>query len=150
MAKWVIGDKEFESRYRAAVRAGQKAAATEPRARAARYVRSSGKLAIDLTNEASVSIPVNLLQGLGDAAPRQLAAVEVVGGGFALHWEELDCDFTVPGLVAGLFGTQTWMTALGRAAGKVKSPAKARAARENGKKGGRPAISHKKWLSHAA
>ena len=53
----------------------------------------------------------------------------------ALDWEELDADFTVPGLVVGLFGTKPWMA---RLAGQVRSYARANAARESGKRGGRP------------
>ena len=49
-----------------------------------------------------------------------------------------DADFTVAGLVAGVFGTRAWMAELGRKGGSVTSEAKAAAVRENGKKGGRP------------
>jgi hypothetical protein len=44
-------------------------------------------------------------------------------------------DLSIPGLLAGLFGTKAYMA---RRAGQAKSPAKAAAARENGRKGGRP------------
>jgi hypothetical protein len=44
-------------------------------------------------------------------------------------------DYSVPGLVAGIFGTARWMAAR---AGRAGSPAKAAAARANGAKGGRP------------
>jgi DNA invertase Pin-like site-specific DNA recombinase len=52
-----------------------------------------------------------------------------------LHWEELDTDLSVAGLLAGLFGTRAH---LARQAGSATSPAKAAAARANGAKGGRP------------
>jgi hypothetical protein len=55
--------------------------------------------------------------------------------GFGLHWETLDVDFSVAGLVNGIFGTAKWMAAR---AGRAISPAKAAAARANGAKGGRP------------
>ena len=65
--------------------------------------------------------------------------MEVDGLGFNLHWPALDVDLYVPALVAGIFGTQAWMTRqLARAAGQATSPAKAAAARSNGAKGGRP------------
>jgi len=45
----------------------------------------------------------------------------------------------VPGLLMGVFGTRAWMASeLARRAGQAKSPAKAAAARVNGRKGGRP------------
>jgi len=45
----------------------------------------------------------------------------------------------VPGLLQGTFGTRRWMAGeLGAAGGKARSTAKVAAARENGRKGGRP------------
>jgi len=55
-----------------------------------------------------------------------------------LHWESLDADLRVPQLVSGLFGSKAWMTELGRQGGQLRSEAKARASRDNGKLGGRP------------
>ena len=69
------------------------------------------------------------------ATDDQLAAVEILGNGYGLHWEALDADISVPGLLAGIFGTKAYMA---RLAGQSKSPAKAAAARANGVKGGRP------------
>jgi hypothetical protein len=56
-------------------------------------------------------------------------------GTAGLHWEALDADFRVSGLLAGVFGTKAYMA---RRAGQAKSPAKSAAARANGTKGGRP------------
>ncbi len=68
-----------------------------------------------------------------------LAAVEVDGLGFNLHWPALDVDLYVPALVAGIFGTRAWMAReLARVAGRKTSAAKAVASRANGAKGGRP------------
>lgn len=71
--------------------------------------------------------------------PRQALAglrhEETLGKGYGLHWEELDVDLSLPGLMAGIFGTRTWMA---RRAGQATSAAKAAAARANGAKGGRP------------
>jgi len=64
-----------------------------------------------------------------------LSAVEILGAGYGLHWEALDVDVSVPGVLAGLFGTRAFMA---RQAGRVSSVKKAAAARENGAKGGRP------------
>jgi hypothetical protein len=55
-----------------------------------------------------------------------------------VHWDSLDADFDITGLVAGIFGTKSWMTELGRKGGRSTSSVKAEAARNNGKKGGRP------------
>lgn len=75
------------------------------------------------------------MQGLHDASAAEIAEVEVIGAGFGLHWESLNLDYTVPGLVGGVFGTAKWMAAR---AGRGASEAKAAAAGVNGAKGGRP------------
>jgi hypothetical protein len=118
---------------------GRKILETEPRARAVRYDQATGRVVIDLMNGCTYAFPVELVQDLQGATPDALAAVEVDGLGFNLHWPELDADLYVPALISGIFGTRAWMTrALARVAGQAKSPAKAVAARTNGAKGGRP------------
>ena len=118
---------------------GAEAARTEPRARAAHYDESSGRVVVELTNGCVFEFPSSLAQGLRGASTEQLREVEVFPGGSGLHWESLDADLWVPALIAGVFGSERWMAEqLGRRGGAVKSDAKARAARANGRKGGRP------------
>jgi len=93
---------------------------------------------VDLANGCAFTFPVDFVEGLHDADPKQLEEVEVSSAGFSLHWESLDVDFTVAGLMRGIFGTRRWMAELGRMGGSATSEAKARAARRNGLKGGRP------------
>lgn len=119
----------------AALERGRVARQSEPRARAARYDRSKGRMVVELTNGCSFSFPPRLAQGLEAATEDQLARVQLLGTGYGLHWEELDADLSVPGLLAGLFGTKAHMA---RLAGRATSAAKAAAARKNGAKGGRP------------
>jgi hypothetical protein len=119
----------------AATERGRLATIHEPRARAARYDRRLGRIIVDLTNGCTFAFPPHLAEGLGAATEDQLAAVELLGAGYGLHWEALDTDLSVPGLLAGLFGTKAYMA---RRAGQATSPAKAAAARANGAKGGRP------------
>ena len=47
-----------------------------------------------------------MAQGLETATGEELGAVEILGAGYGLHWEALDTDLSVPGLLAGLFGTK--------------------------------------------
>jgi len=49
---------------------------------------------------------------LSDAGAAELSQVEVTPGGDGLHWEVLDADLTVSGLLAGVFGTKRWMKQL--------------------------------------
>jgi hypothetical protein len=117
---------------------GLAAAASEFRARAARYNPDTGRIDVELTNGCLFAFPAEHGEGLRGATPQQLANVEVYPGGVGLHWDDLDADLSVAGLMSGVFGTQAWMRELGRAGGRARSDAKARAARENGRKGGRP------------
>ena len=107
----------------------------EPRAAAARYDGPSGRVVVELTNGCTFAFPPRLVQGLEAATEEQLSQVEILGSGSGLHWEALDADLSIPGLLAGLFGTKAY---LARQAGRTSSLAKAAAARANGAKGGRP------------
>jgi hypothetical protein len=128
-------DRPDDDAIDAALRRGEAAARTEPRAAAARYDAASGRVMVELTSGCAFAFPARLAQGLESASPELLASVEVLPGGYGLHWEAVDVDLSVPGLLAGLFGTRAHMA---RLAGRATSPAKAAAARLNGVKGGRP------------
>jgi hypothetical protein len=119
----------------AALERGNVLEKTEPRAADARYDQHLRRMILDLTNGCTFAFPPHLIQGLEEASDEELAAVEILGSGFGLHWEERDVDISVPGLLSGIFGTRAYMA---RKAGQSKSPAKAAAARRNGAKGGRP------------
>ena len=114
---------------------GNEAALTESRAASARYEAAGRRVIVELTNGCTFAFPADLAQGLDGAADADLAAVEILGNGYGLHWPSLDVDLAVPDLMAGLLGTRSW---LARKAGSTTSKAKAEAARQNGKKGGRP------------
>jgi Protein of unknown function (DUF2442) len=111
---------------------------TEPKAIKAWYAADTDRIFIELNTEIIMGFPSQQLQGLENATPRELAEIEVTLSGYGLHWESFDVDLGVPELVAGLFGSKTWMSELGRQGGKSKSAAKAQASRDNGKSGGRP------------
>lgn len=98
-----------QSQFEKAERQGEIELATKPRAKAARYDRANGLIVIELVSGAVFSFPASLAQGLDGATPEQLEEVEVLGSGFGLHWERLDADFTVAGLLAGRFGTARYM-----------------------------------------
>ena len=119
----------------AALECGRTARLHEPRAAAARYDRRSERVIVELANGCTFAFPPKLVQGLEAATEEQLSQVEILGAGSGLHWEALDADLSIPGLLAGLFGTKAY---LAQQAGRTTSPAKAAAARANGAKGGRP------------
>lgn len=124
-----------DAQIEAANERGRIAQQTEPRATSARYDARAERIVVELTSGATFAFPPALVQGLCDATPDQLADIEVTPIGYGLHWPQLDEDYSVPGLMNGVFGTAKWMAAR---AGRATSPAKAAAARANGAKGGRP------------
>jgi Protein of unknown function (DUF2442) len=129
---------ELIAQFDQARAAGRTLAETEPRAVRAWYADDSERVFMELTNGVIMGFPYQLLQGLENGTPEQLAEVAIMPTGSALHWESLDADLGVSQLVLGLFGSKTWMTELGRQGKKLKSVAKVQASRENGKRGGRP------------
>ncbi|HUI62939.1 MAG TPA: DUF2442 domain-containing protein, partial [Steroidobacteraceae bacterium] len=118
--------------------AGRRAAKAEPRASTAVYRTKERALRIELTNGAAITLPVRLIPNLRRASPQDIRAVEILGQGGGLHWESLDVDLSVPGLLSSVFAGPEWLAELGRIGGRKSSPAKAAAARRNGRKGGRP------------
>jgi hypothetical protein len=119
----------------AAEERGRKLFETIPLATSARYDARSKRIVVNLNNGSTFAFPPAVVQGLEHATATELAEVQIWGDGYSLHWETLDEDYTVPGLLAGIFGTRKYMA---QKAGRATSSEKAAAARENGKKGGRP------------
>lgn len=117
-----------------AIERGNQMDASLPNPSSARYDAASGRIVVEFTNGSAFMVPARALQDLANASDEDLAAVEIENG-YALRWDRLDVDFTIPGLMAGVFGTARFMAS---EAGRARSAAKAEAARKNGRKGGRP------------
>ena len=58
---------------------------------------------IELTDGRIIGFPADRFRILKNATDKQLKRVEIRLNGYALRWEELDEDITVPGIVAGNF-----------------------------------------------
>ncbi len=133
-----LTEENLRDQIAQAKQAWKTAEATEPRAESVQYNQSEDLIVIKLKNGAIFCFPPRLAQGLESASPQQLADVWLPPSGSSVHWESLDVDFGIPELIAGIFGTKSWMAELGRKGGEATSSAKSAAARKNGKKGGRP------------
>ncbi|MHB8139965.1 MAG: DUF2442 domain-containing protein [Vulcanimicrobiaceae bacterium] len=100
------------------------------------HATSSLGLSLELRNGASVTIPISEIAELADKPAAALGAVEVDPMGEGLLWPALDVGISAPGLLEDFFGYVT-RAKIARAGGSRSTPAKAIAARENGRKGGR-------------
>ncbi len=58
---------------------------------------------VELHDGRILGFPADRFRILATATEEQLAQVRVEVNGYALRWEELDEDITVPGIVAGRF-----------------------------------------------
>src|SRR6266542_5866644 len=119
IGRFEVDEAELERQHREAVRRGNEALKTEAQARRATYDRDSNRLIIELKNGVVFMIPCDLLQGLRGANRDEIAEVELMPRGAALHWEKLDVDFSVGGLMRGIYGNEAWMESLQRENGKV-------------------------------
>ena len=105
----------------------------------ARYDARRAFIVVALDTGVEIAFPAERTEGLADAAPADLAEIEISPSGLGLYWPRLDADVDLPALLQGVFGSRNWMAAqLGTAGGQSRSPLKAEAARKNGRKGGRP------------
>ena len=118
--------------------AARRSPAAAPRAESARFDAASGRVVIELSNGAAFALPARVCQGLEGASDEDLSEIEVSPAGDGLHWPRLDVDLSVRGLLLGQLGSDEWMREHAARAGRARTPAKAAAARVNGRKGGRP------------
>jgi hypothetical protein len=136
MAKSTVNDPDgFVRKNEAAVREGREADRVEPRASAAYYDAARGLILVELRSGFAFAFPPERVPGLEQRAAPDLGAVRISPSGDGLHWDELDVDVSLTGLMAQALNLREWAP---RFMGQVRSDAKARAARVNGLKGGRP------------
>lgn len=132
-----MGEFVFENRhYHEATQQGEADRAHSSIPASVRFDEASGRIIVEFTNGAAFMLPARSIQGLENASVQQLHEVELLGE-TGLHWESLDVDFTIIGLMNGIFGNAKFMDAQ-RRGGQSRSDAKIAASRSNGAKGGRP------------
>lgn len=125
--------------FDSATRKGNKKLAVLPHAIGAHYDRRIGRIVIQLNSNLEIAFSPRDVQGLEDATPAELSAIEISPSGFGIHFPRLDADLYLPALLEGFLGSRKWMASrLGAEGGKSRSAAKAQAAKRNGRRGGRP------------
>jgi hypothetical protein len=93
---------------------------------------------IETTRGFRWGIPRHRIAPLAEASPAELVQLTISPSGDGLHWDALDVQLSVPGLLVDALGAGTLAKELARRGGQSTSDAKADAARRNGAKGGRP------------
>jgi hypothetical protein len=116
--------------------------ANDPLAQTVEHIPGLNLLIVGLSNGRRLVLPIEDLQGLGNATHEQIQRYELLGHGTGISFPDLDVDLYVPALIEGVYGNRRWMAQLGKKGGKAKSEAKRLAAKANGAKGGRPVKSH--------
>jgi hypothetical protein len=110
-----------------------------PRAESAHYDAGRNRVIMLVTTGVEVGFAPRDVEGLQHASIDDLRAIEVEAFGLGIHFPTIDADLYVPALLEGVMGSKRWMAAqLGAAGRRTRTPAKATASRENGKRGGRP------------
>lgn len=110
-----------------------------PRALTARYDSRERKVVVVFSSGLEMRFAPQSVQGLATAKASDVRKIEISPSGQGLHFPAVDADVFLPALLSGKTGSRAWMAAqMGRAGGKATSASKAEAARQNGKKGGRP------------
>lgn len=128
-------DAEFERQNEMAIREAREADRIEPRAAAISYDAAHAMVLVELRSGFAFGFPPERVDGLGAATPEQLSKVRLSPSGDGLHWDDLDVDVSLTGLMVEALNLREWAP---RLMGQVRSTAKAKAARINGLKGGRP------------
>jgi hypothetical protein len=123
----------------AANRRGAALKAAFPAAVSVRYDRRVARVVIALASGLELAFSPKQVQGLQQAQAAELADAEISPSGLGIHFPHLDTDIYLPSLLEGFLGSRRWMAAeIGKLGGRASTEAKAAAARENGKLGGRP------------
>lgn len=138
------GETEFNRQNEHAIRAAREADRVEPRATAVTYDRDQALVLVHLRSGFTFGFPPERVPGLEKATHKQLSNVRISPSGDGLHWDNADVDASLTGLMAEALNLREWAP---RIMGQIRSEAKAKAARKNGLKGGRPRSSTKRSTS---
>jgi hypothetical protein len=58
-------------------------------------------IVVDLIDGRSIAVPLTWYPRLLNATPEQRSQWEICGGGYGLHWESIDEDLSIEGMLRG-------------------------------------------------
>jgi len=85
----------------------------------AHYDAGRHRIIVRLSTGVELGLIPRDVEGLQDASPEDLKAIEVEELGLGIHFPRLDADLYVPALLKGILGSQRWMAARRRAVARV-------------------------------
>ncbi len=88
---------------------GRALLALAPVARSARFDPLTGRIVVELIDGRVYAFPPALAQDLAGADASDFQDIIVDGAGLNLSFPRLDADLFIPALIAGVFGTRSWM-----------------------------------------
>ncbi len=131
-----------EHDYEAGLEAGHLAQEAEFRAASVRYDLDRNMLEITTTQGGGFIVPLEWVPVLANLTPSDLAELDVWPDGSAIELDAHDIHISVHGLLTGLLPkllpTGAVSHLFAERGGRSTSAAKQAAARENGRRGGRP------------
>jgi hypothetical protein len=70
-----------------------------PNERVASIQFTADTLSVDLVDGRTITVPLAQFPRLRNATPSQLANWQISGGGYGIHWPEIDEDLSTSGLL---------------------------------------------------
>lgn len=84
--------------------------APEADVRVMRVAVEDARLVVDLMDGRTIAVPLAWYPRLANATPEQRNRFELAGGGYGIHWPDIDEDLSTEGLLRGARAPQSAIT----------------------------------------
>lgn len=84
--------------------------ATETDVRAMHVAVEEARLVVDLMDGRTIAVPLAWYPRLANTTPEQRGHWELAGGGYGIHWPDIDEDLSTEGLLRGARAPQAPQT----------------------------------------